>query len=146
MKPDDASLRCGRGRVGGAKPAADGQVFNAVGGEIITQRRYYECIAHALGATLRLVAVPSQVFKRHFDAPAHFNWHRPYSCDKAARTFGYAPLGTPEVMLVETGRFMLDHGLVRDAAEQPIDDALVELLGRHEAELGALFARHGRPR
>jgi nucleoside-diphosphate-sugar epimerase len=128
------------------QPAADGQVFNAVGGEIITQKRYYECIARALDTTLRLVAVPSQVFKRHFDAPAQFNWHRPYSCEKCVATFGYAPIGTPELMLAETVRAMLDMGLVKEAAEHPFDDALVELLGRHEAELGALFERKAPPR
>jgi nucleoside-diphosphate-sugar epimerase len=123
------------------QPAADGQVFNAVGGEIITQRRYYECIARVLGTELRLVAVPSQVFKRHFEAPPQFNWHRPYSCDKAVATFGYAPIGTPELMLSETVRWMLDAGLLKDAAEQPFDGALVELLARHEAELGELLSR-----
>ncbi|HTV24743.1 MAG TPA: NAD-dependent epimerase/dehydratase family protein [Polyangiaceae bacterium] len=122
-------------------PAADGQVFNAVGGEIITQRRYYECIARALGTPLALVAVPSAIFRRHFDAPSQFNWHRPYSCEKAVAALGHAPLGTPELMLEETVRYMLDAGLVRDAAEQPFDDALVELLVRHEAELGELLAR-----
>jgi nucleoside-diphosphate-sugar epimerase len=122
------------------QPAADGQVFNAVGGEIITQRRYYECIARALGAHLRTVPVPAQVFKRHFATPPQFNWHRPYSCDKAVATFGYAPLGTPELMLEETVQSMLDAGLVKDAAEQPFDDALVELLVRHEAELDQLLS------
>jgi nucleoside-diphosphate-sugar epimerase len=120
-------------------PAADGQVFNAVGGEIITMKRYYECIAKVLGVSLQLLAVPSQVFKRHFDAPSAFNWHRPYSCAKAVARLGYAPLGTPEVMLAETVNFMLDSGLVRDCAEQPFDDALIALLARHEAELDALF-------
>lgn len=121
-------------------PAADGEVFNAVGGEIITQRRYYECIAKALGVEARLLAVPSQVFKRHSSAASQFNWHRPYSCAKAVRVLGYAPLGTPELMLKETVEHMLEHGLVKDCAEQPFDDALVELLLRHEAALGELLA------
>lgn len=121
-------------------PAADGEVFNAVGGEIITQRRYYECIAKALGVEARLLAVPSQIFKRYSSAASQFNWHRPYSCAKAVRILGYAPLGTPELMLKETVEHMLEHGLVRDCAEQPFDDALVELLARHEAELGELLA------
>jgi nucleoside-diphosphate-sugar epimerase len=126
--------------------AADGQVFNAVGGEIITQRRYYECIARALAAPLSLVAVPSAIFRRHFDAPAQFNWHRPYACDKAVTQLGHAPLGTPELMLEETVRYMLEAGLVKDAAEQPSDDALVELLVRHAAELGELLARRAAAR
>ena len=42
-------------------------------------------------------------------------------------------------MLEETVRHMLDHGLVKDCSEHPIDDALVEVALRHEAELGALL-------
>lgn len=119
--------------------AADGQIFNAVGGEIITQRRYYECVARALGVGLELLPVPSQTFRRHFDAPSQFNWHRPYSCAKAVALLGYQPLGTPELMLQETVDYMLAHGLVKDCSEQPFDDALIELLRRHEGELQALF-------
>jgi nucleoside-diphosphate-sugar epimerase len=125
------------------QPAADGQIFNAVGGEIITMKRYYECVALALGKKAHLLPVPSQVFKRHFDAPSQFNWHRPYSCAKAVRLLGHTPLGTPETMLAETVSFMLQNGLVKDSAEQPFDDALIELLGRQEAELGALLGEKG---
>jgi nucleoside-diphosphate-sugar epimerase len=122
-----------------ADPAADGEIFNAVGGEIITMKRYYECVAQVLQAKLQLLPVPSQLFKRYFEAPSQFNWHRPYSCAKAVSCFGYAPIGTPEVMLGETVQHMLAHGLVRDCSEQPFDDALVELLARQTSELGALF-------
>jgi nucleoside-diphosphate-sugar epimerase len=120
-------------------PAADGQIFNAVGGEIITQKRYYECIAAVLSAQLTLYPVPSAIFRRYFDAPSQFNWHRPYSCAKAIERLGYAPLGTPELMLRETVQHMLAHGLVRDCMEQPFDDALIELLSRQAMELGQLF-------
>lgn len=119
--------------------AADGQIFNAVGGEMITQKRYYECIAQVLGVPLTLLPVPSQIFKRYFDAPSQFNWHRPYSCAKATAVLGHAPLGTPEIMLGETVQHMLSHGLVRDNMEQPFDDALIDLLQRHASELGALL-------
>ncbi|MEY4546394.1 MAG: hypothetical protein RL685_2589 [Pseudomonadota bacterium] len=119
--------------------AADGQIFNGVGGELITQKRYYECIAQVLGVPLTLQPVPSQIFKRYFDAPSQFNWHRPYSCAKATARLGHAPLGTPEIMLAETVQYMLSQGLVRDCMDQPFDDALIELLQRHASELGSLF-------
>jgi nucleoside-diphosphate-sugar epimerase len=122
-------------------PAANGQAFNAVGSEIITQKRYYECVAEALGVELSLVAVPSHVFRRHFDSPPQFNWHRPYSCQKAVSLLGYAPQFTPELMLRETVEHMLEHNLVRDCSEEPFDDQLVELLLKHESELDALFER-----
>ncbi|MBI3948292.1 MAG: NAD-dependent epimerase/dehydratase family protein [Armatimonadetes bacterium] len=120
-------------------PAADGQVFNAVGPEIVCQRRYYEIIAESLGAELRLVAVPSHLFRRHFASPPQFNWHRPYSCAKAVSRLGHAPQFTPEKMLGETVAHMLERGLVRDCSEDPFDDRLVALLLRHEEELGSLL-------
>ena len=126
-------------------PAADGQVFNAVGGQSITQKRYYECVAEALGKPLRLATVPSPVFRRHFASPPQFNWHRPYSCEKAVRLLGYAPQSTPEMMLRETVEGMLANGLVRDCSEEPFDDRLVELLLRHEAELDALLEQKSAP-
>ena len=121
-------------------PAADGQVFNAVGSEIICQRDYYECIARALSVPLQLVAIPSYLFRRHFESPPQFNWHRPYSCQKAVSLLGYRPQYTVETMIRETVDYMLANNLVRDCAEDPFDDRLVELLLRHEAELDALLA------
>jgi hypothetical protein len=35
---------------------------------------------------------------------------------------------------------MLEARLVQDAAQQPFDDALAQLLGRHETELGQLLS------
>jgi len=119
--------------------AAGGQVFNAVGGEIICQKRYYQAIAEALGVELRLVAVPSHIFRQHLASPPQFNWHRPYSCQKAVRLLGYAPQYTPEMMLRETVEYMIAHDMVRDCDEQPFDDQLVALLRRHETELAALL-------
>jgi nucleoside-diphosphate-sugar epimerase len=125
-------------------PAAAGQVFNAVGGEIIPQARYYRAVADALDTELRLVAVPSHVFCRVFDRPPQFNWHRPYSCAKAVEHLGYSPRFTPEMMIAETVAHMLSQGLVRDCTEDPFDDRLVALLLRHEAELEDLLQQKAR--
>ena len=120
-------------------PAAAGQVFNAVGPEIICQKRYYDAVAAALDAELHLVAVPSLVFRRCFSKPPQFNWHRPYSCSKAVDLLGYAPQFSPEKMLRETVEHMLANNLVQDCAQDPFDDRLVELLSQHETELEALL-------
>lgn len=125
------------------RPVADGEIFNAVGGETITQRDYYACIARALGVEAKIVAIPSHVFARHVAAPSQFNWHRPYSCAKAVALLRHRPQATPLTMMEETVRHMLEHGLVKDCAEQPIDDALVELALRHEQELGELLRERG---
>ena len=121
-------------------PAADGETFNAVGAETVTQRAYYECIADILGVDARLVAVPSQVFRRHIAAPSQFNVHRPYSAAKVVARLGHRHAGTLRLMLEETVRHMLAHGLVKDCADDPFDDALVTALLRHEDELGVLLA------
>jgi hypothetical protein len=68
-----------------------------------------------------------------------FNWHRPYSNAKAVARLDYKPVGTLRSMLEETVRHMLDHGLVKDCAENPIDDVLVELGLRFEEELGLVL-------
>ncbi|QJR15249.1 NAD-dependent epimerase/dehydratase family protein [Usitatibacter palustris] len=124
-------------------PLADGEVFNVVGGETITLRAYYECIARTLGTELRLVAIPSQVFARHVPAPTQFSVHRPFSCGKAMGRLRHRAIGTPQSMLDETVRYMLERGLVKDCAEHPIDDQVVDLALRHEDEWGRLL--HGRP-
>jgi nucleoside-diphosphate-sugar epimerase len=123
-----------------SNPVADGQIFNAVGPEIIPQKRYYEAVAATLDAELKLVTVPSPVFRRCFDSPPQFNWHRPYSCAKVVDLLGYAPRFTPEMMIEETVNYMLAYDLVKDCAEAPFDDRLVELLLKQEAALGHLFA------
>ena len=120
-------------------PVAGGEIFNAVGDEIVTQRDYYACIASILGVELKLVAIPSHVFRRHVSEPSAFNWHRPYSNAKAVSRLGYKPVGTLRSMLEETVRHMIDHGLVKDCSGNPIDDALVESALRYEAELGSLL-------
>ncbi|MFZ3322914.1 MAG: NAD-dependent epimerase/dehydratase family protein [Usitatibacter sp.] len=120
-------------------PVAGGEIFNAVGDETVTQRDYYATLASILGVELNLVAIPSHVFRRHVKEPSTFNWHRPYSNAKAVTRLGYKPVATLRSMLEETVRYMLDHGLVKDCAENPIDDALVESALRYEAELGKLL-------
>jgi len=125
------------------RDAADGEVFNAVGAETVTQREYYETIARILGVELRIVAVPSQVFRRYVEAPSQFNWHRPYSNAKAVSRLEYRPVGSLRSMMEETVHHMLEQGLVRDCAGEPRDDALVELLLRHETELGVALGGKG---
>ena len=125
-------------------PAAAGQVFNAVSGQIIPQARCYRAVADALDAEVRLVAVPSYVFRRVFDRPPQFNWHRPYSCAKAVERLGCAPRFTPEMMIAETVAHTLSQGLVRDCTEDPLDDRLVAPLLRHEAELEDLLQQKAR--
>ena len=125
-------------------PAAAGQAFNAVGPEIIPQLRYYQAVAQALETELHIVSVPSHVFRRYLSSPPQFNWHRPYSCQKAVEILGYAPQFSPEDMIHETVEYMVAHGLDRDCDEDPFNDRLVELLLRHEKELGKLLAEKAR--
>ena len=119
------------------KPETGGEVFNAVGGQIITSKRYYEIVAKILGVELRIVSLPSAVFCRLFPSIPQYNWHRPYSCQKAVNAVGYAPRFTPEMMLRETVEHMIGNDLIEDCREDPFDDELVEMLLGHEAEVKA---------
>jgi nucleoside-diphosphate-sugar epimerase len=120
-------------------PEAGGEVFNGVGPDIITQKRYYELVAQALGVELNLVTVPSLVFKRVFSSPPQFNWHRPFSCAKAIRMLGYAPQFGPEATLRETVGYMQANGMIENCSADPFDDRLVELLVSQESTLEALL-------
>ncbi len=122
-------------------PVAGGEIFNAVGAEMVTQLDYYRTIGAIVGREPQVVAIPSIVFKRHVPQPSQFNFHRPYSNAKAVSRLGHRPVGTLRSMLEETVAHMLEHGLVKDCAESPIDDELVALARRHEEELGQLLAK-----
>ncbi len=117
------------------KSEAGGEVFNAVGGQIITSKRYYETIAKILGVELRIASLPSAIFRRLFPSIPQYNWHRPYSCQKAVKTLGYTPQFTPEMMLRETVEYMIENDLIGNCGEDPFDDGLVEILLCHETEV-----------
>ena len=127
-------------------PEAGGQIFNAVGSQIITQKRYYEIVADTLGVELRLAAVTSAVFRDLFPSVPQFNWHRPFSCRKAVDMLGYSPRWTAETMLHDTVTHMLENDLVGDCGDDPFDDRLVELLERHEQALKSLLEEKARAR
>ncbi len=115
-------------------------LFNACGPEIITQRRYYELAAAAVGAEARLYPVPAAVFARHFDSPSQYAFHRPYSNRKIVELTGCPASFGPREMLAETVGHLVSAGLVRDCGEDPTDDELIALLERQERELDAFFA------
>jgi nucleoside-diphosphate-sugar epimerase len=122
-------------------PAVDGQVFNAVGGDhhaavqLLLHRPRSRRAALARDGAVSDLPLPISTRRRSSTGTA------PLCLRPGGGRLGHAPPGTPEQMLEETVRYRLDAGLVKDAAEQPLDDALVELLVRHAADLGELLAR-----
>lgn len=120
--------------------AADGEVFNAVGKEIVPLRRYLNAIALAVGKPLEIRPIPSRLFQHSFDAARQFSFHRPFSCAKAERVLGYRAQSSIEVMMKETVDFMVANHLVQDSSEQPQDDELVARLERQETDLKQWFA------
>lgn len=120
--------------------AADGQIFNAVGAEIIALRRYLRSIALALGCELQMLPVSSLVFQQTFDAARQFSYHRPYSSAKAERLLGYRAQSSIEAMMKETVDYMQANNLVQDCSAQPQDDKLVAHLEAHGQQLQRWFA------
>jgi nucleoside-diphosphate-sugar epimerase len=119
--------------------AAAGNIFNACGNEIVTQKYYYETIGKVLGKTVEIQHVPSSIFKKCFSTPSHLNFHRPYSNRKITELTKYSSATTLEKMINETVTFMIKNKLVKNSDEDPFDDKLSDLLKKHERELEELF-------
>ncbi|UFU06474.1 NAD-dependent epimerase/dehydratase family protein [Ruania halotolerans] len=126
-------------------PAADGEVFNAVGAQITTQWHYFATIADLLGVPLRTVSVPGAVIAQAGIANP-FRFHRPYSCAKAVRVLGHEPSATLASMLAETIQAM-PH--VLGAPQTPpeltaaslAEDRIVEMADRHTEDLLSALTR-----
>ena len=124
------------------RPESGGHVFNAVGPDVITKERYYRIIGEIIGKDARLVTVPSRIFREIFPSMPQYVRHRSYSCRKVSEMLDYAPRFDALDMLKETVEFMLEHDLVKDCTEEPIDDQLVDLILQHESDIEALLAEH----
>jgi nucleoside-diphosphate-sugar epimerase len=121
--------------------AADGEVFNAVGGEIVTQRRYLECAAARLGGPAPLLlTLPATLFRRHSDVGSALHFHRPYSHAKAARLLGHTPQSTLETALAELLEHLQAHDLIATAESDARFDHVCSLLLQQRAELDRLLA------
>lgn len=123
------------------EPRADGEVFNAVGAEVVTQRRYLECAAVLLGAPMpQLLTLPATLFRRHSDIGSALHFHRPYSAAKGSQLLGHAPRSSLEMAMGE----MLDHlqgqGLVAAAESDARFDRVCALLLKQRDELDRLLA------
>ena len=119
------------------EPQADGEVFNAVGAEILTQRRYLECAAALLGGPPpQLLHLPAPLFRQHSDVGSALHFHRPYSGAKAAERLGHRPQSTLETAMAE----MLQYLPMAPAESDPRFDRVCELLLKQQDELGRLLA------
>ncbi|UFU02988.1 NAD-dependent epimerase/dehydratase family protein [Ruania suaedae] len=128
-------------------PAADGEVFNAVGAQITTQWHYYAAIAELLGVPLRAVSVPGAALAQAGIANP-FLFHRPYSCAKAVRVLGRAPEATLGSMLAETIA-AIPHVLGSPrtppalTAASAAEDRIVDLAEQHAGEVRDALAAVG---
>lgn len=126
-------------------PAADGEVFNGVGREPITQRRYFGALAQHVGMPLRLASVPSSVVRRYLDVANQFAFHRPYSLEKAVGLLGHEPASGIEQMMAETVDAMPVHDLgsvdtpTAVAAASAAEDQIIAMVQRHDVALGRLL-------
>lgn len=120
---------------------ADGEIFNAVGAEILTQRRYLECAAALLGGPPpQLLTLPAAQFRRHSDVGTALHFHRPYCPAKAARLLGHTPQSTLEIAMAEMLQHLQTQGLVAAAESDPRFDRVCELLLKQRDELDRLLA------
>lgn len=72
-------------------PATAGQAYNCAGPSVVTTRRYYELIAQALGAELRILSLPAASYVAAYPEREPFAYHRVYDMSKMERDTGYRP-------------------------------------------------------
>lgn len=88
----------------GAPPS--GEIFNIAGPDAITTRRYYEIIAEALRAPLRVRSVTLADFVQQSPDKAHMARHRLYDLGRLAKITGYRPQHRVEDAIHETAQWL----------------------------------------
>lgn len=87
-------------------PRTFGQVFNIMGPDCVTARRYYEMIAEKLGVAARLDTMTREAFLARFPDKAPFARHRIYDLTRLMEVTGYRPRIPLREALGETVEWM----------------------------------------
>jgi nucleoside-diphosphate-sugar epimerase len=100
----------------GHREAAAGEDFSVVAPSALTARGYAAIAASWFGQKADLRPVTWDEFRRHTDAEAaqaswdHLMRNHYFSIDKARTLIGYAPAYEPEDAVLESVRWLVDHG------------------------------------
>jgi nucleoside-diphosphate-sugar epimerase len=97
------------------RDAAAGEDFNAVAPTALSVRGYAQIAAAWFGQTATLRTVSWEEFRASFPEYAESSWdhlHRSqcFTIDKARALLGYAPRYEPEQAILESVRWLLEHG------------------------------------
>lgn len=88
------------------KPATFGQIFNMMGAEAVTTRRYYQMVADILGVELRCDSIPLEQYRREYPDKRAFARHRIYNLSQLQQLADHAPAPQLREALVETIQWM----------------------------------------
>ncbi len=120
--------------------ATVGRAYNMMGPEAVTTRRYYEIIAEALGVSLQVVSLPSDVYLAAYPDRASFACHRAYSTEALARDAGFQSSIPLEKSLREMLTWLEAHPPDNaDASASEMERELIDLLREREERARALL-------
>ncbi len=123
-----------------ASSASIGRVYNCVGPEAVTTRRYYELIAEALGVRLQVVSLPSDVYLAAYPERASFACHRAYCTEALARDTGFHASIPLEQSLQEMIAWLEAHPPAdAEAQATAAEQELIKLLNDREERARALL-------
>jgi nucleoside-diphosphate-sugar epimerase len=88
------------------KPATFGRIFNMMGPEAVTTRRYYQMVADILGVELRYDSVPLAQYRSEFPGKRAFARHRIYDLSRLRDLADHRPAPQLREALVETVEWM----------------------------------------
>jgi nucleoside-diphosphate-sugar epimerase len=127
-------------------PRVYGRSYHVAGEEWITWNRYHEIVAEALGVTVRLVHIPSDLLARVAPERAswlawNFQYHSMYDTRAARQDLGFCytvPFSEGARRVVS---WLLEHGQIEDSEGDPFEDRLIarweEAGTRMAADVGA---------
>jgi nucleoside-diphosphate-sugar epimerase len=91
------------------KPATFGQLFNMMGPEAVTTRRYYQMVADILGVPLRYDSMPLAKYRNDYPDKRAFARHRIYDLSQLQNLADHRPAPQLHTALVETVQWMERH-------------------------------------
>jgi nucleoside-diphosphate-sugar epimerase len=117
-----------------------GQVYNIMGPEAVTTRRYYEIIAEVLGVPLHVASLPSDVYLAAYPDRASFACHRAYSTEALTRDTGFRPSIPLEQSIREMLAWQEVHPLPHAAAPiTEMEQSLIQVLSDRDERARALL-------
>jgi nucleoside-diphosphate-sugar epimerase len=118
-----------------------GRAYNIAGPEAVTTRRYYEIVAEALGVSLQVVSLPSEVYVAAYPDRVSFTKHRAYATAALERDAGFRASVSLEESLCEMLSWLETNPPPgADALPKENEQALIALLQERDVQAQNLLS------